>query len=49
MVGGSGIGLASVRRIVEQHGGTITVESRQGKGSEFTVRLPLLSVNAEVR
>jgi signal transduction histidine kinase len=48
-VGGSGIGLASVRRIVEQHGGTITVESRQGKGSEFTVRLPLSSANAEVR
>jgi PAS domain S-box-containing protein/excisionase family DNA binding protein len=40
-VGGSGIGLAGARRIVEQHGGTISVESREGEGSTFTVRLPL--------
>jgi signal transduction histidine kinase len=38
---GSGMGLAVVRQIVEAHGGTVTVESRLGRGSTFTVRLPL--------
>jgi signal transduction histidine kinase len=38
---GTGIGLAGSRQIVEQHGGTLTVESREGEGSTFTVRLPL--------
>jgi PAS domain S-box-containing protein len=38
---GSGIGLAGARQIVEQHGGTIAVESSEGSGSTFTVRLPL--------
>jgi signal transduction histidine kinase len=40
-IAGAGIGLATVRDIVEQHGGTIGVESREGEGSTFTVRLPL--------
>ncbi len=38
---GSGVGLAEVRQIVEQHGGSILVESQEGEGSTFTVRLPL--------
>ncbi|HZR99765.1 MAG TPA: sensor histidine kinase [Chloroflexota bacterium] len=38
---GSGIGLAAVRQIVEQHGGTVVVESAEGAGAVFTVCLPL--------
>ncbi len=37
---GMGIGLWLARAIVEAHGGTISVESRSGAGSAFTVRLP---------
>lgn len=38
--GGSGIGLALVRRIMEAHGGQVRVESQKGRGSCFTLVLP---------
>jgi PAS domain S-box-containing protein len=38
---GLGIGLYVVREIVEMHGGTVSVESREGQGSIFTITLPL--------
>jgi signal transduction histidine kinase len=40
-IAGTGIGLATSHQVVKQHGGTLTVESREGQGSTFTVRLPL--------
>jgi signal transduction histidine kinase len=43
---GSGVGLTIVRHIVEQHGGTISVTSAVGRGSTFTIRLPLTTVPA---
>src|SRR5262249_50381296 len=39
--GGSGLGLSVCRQIIEQHHGRIRVESVVGKGSTFTVKLPL--------
>ncbi|NCD33942.1 MAG: hypothetical protein EOL87_11080 [Spartobacteria bacterium] len=37
---GSGLGLSIARRIIENHGGTIRVESKSGQGSTFTFRFP---------
>lgn len=39
--GGSGLGLAVARRIIEAHGGSIDVASQPGKGTDFTITLPL--------
>jgi protein-histidine pros-kinase len=40
-IAGTGIGLATTRQVVQQHGGTIGVDSREGVGTRFTVRLPV--------
>jgi two-component system phosphate regulon sensor histidine kinase PhoR len=45
-VKGSGIGLTIVKQIVEAHHGEITVESSLGKGSVFTVRLPVDEISS---
>jgi two-component system sensor histidine kinase HydH len=39
--GGSGLGLPTTRKIVEAHGGTIEVQSEVGRGTKFTIRLPV--------
>ncbi len=44
---GTGIGLALVRELVKLHNGTIEVASKPGRGSKFTVRLPLIETNFE--
>ncbi|MDR1026782.1 MAG: HAMP domain-containing histidine kinase, partial [Lactobacillus sp.] len=37
---GTGLGLALVHRFVEMHGGKITLESKVGEGSTFTIKFP---------
>ena len=39
--GGTGLGLSLCRRIISQHGGTLTAESEINKGSRFIIRLPM--------
>ncbi len=44
VTGGSGLGLAIASVIVQAHGGSLQVQSQLGKGSTFTVRLPLATM-----
>ncbi len=41
--GGSGLGLPTARKIIEAHGGQIRVQSEPGRGTQFTIRLPVLA------
>jgi hypothetical protein len=47
--GGTGLGLSLCRRIIRQHGGTLSVESKLGKGSRFIIRLPMREAVEESR
>jgi two-component system, OmpR family, sensor kinase len=39
-IAGSGLGLALVKAVVERHGGSVSMRSRPGQGSVFSLRLP---------
>lgn len=42
---GSGLGLPTTKKVVQAHKGTIAVDSELGKGTSFTIKLPLLAYN----
>jgi signal transduction histidine kinase len=43
--GGTGLGLALTHKILEEHGGTIRVESQVGSGATFIITLPLVGAS----
>jgi signal transduction histidine kinase len=45
--GGAGLGLAIVKGIVDAHGGAISAESMLGRGTSFTIRLPIMRIKRE--
>jgi two-component system sensor histidine kinase PilS (NtrC family) len=55
-IGGTGLGLAIAYRIIEDHGGTIVVETGEGRGTKFRILIPMIEepshpeiVNARIR
>ena len=47
--GGAGLGLAIVKGIVDAHGGAISAESMLGRGTSFTVRLPIMRIKRDLK
>lgn len=45
--GGSGLGLPTTKRLIEEHGGTIDVVSHDGQGTDFVVTIPKYSANPD--